>query len=1199
MADLWDDYAAGRTREEELDQIRPMVGPAEANQIGNVRHQEHLSLRQIGSALAGSSATKPIMDYVIRPIGAAIDAYEKVAGHFRGTLVGKPEKEATGEDITGLKDEQFTKQMEAELFDGPWYKAPLAAASIVAQRPKAAVNFAVEMATDPLNLALGAGVAARAAKGGVTAAEKAVGRSVSVDQAVATEKQATKSALQEQQKVSAQVQAGKEPGGPEPVLPKPGEQNTLESVNRDRHFDLAAADPNLKFEGAKTIPTNQIDLAHDMTSPEGVASALKYESKFKQGEAVDRLVLEQKPDGRYQPVSGNGRLAGAGRAGVTELHADVFVPKKGGVEVPKATPPQVTLTNTTDIKQTVLPGFGRSVRQKEGLPEPTGPDAYAVPDPAQQTMIFKKVMDVEDWHKRALVKLDLASHGDKDMTARARVLLDQHLVTPWSIKSGARLEPSAKSGFKPHEFKEQDYIAASAAVEASFAEDFSKFAKAYQANPSSAKLEELMVKLTGAKEVTSALMADAAKHGAALRAEKTRQRPVVQAMESMIKDLPPGTTPERMVEMFNSLSEPAQKSEFVKGLMGSIKGAKGNLLGIYLNSILSSTAGLGVFVGNFTAGAALLGTKLAEKRMAAMFSADILPNEAGIQAWSFVKSYSDLASAAYKNKKGLPLTETEAQVSKEFQERSKKAVARWRGEDPIRNISGPKLTGSDTVFEWGVDALTRVLNFPSFIIGNGDAILGFAVKQSAMEAAAYREAMFQAQAAQRVGKALSDKEFAKMVADRRQELMRNPDTKVMHEGNLTPLSQIGEHEADLINMMKEIRGGPIGGVIQAKTENSLAFRMLVPFFRVMYNSSAEAIYRNPVLGLVSPKNVSDFLAGGERRAMAMARVGMGAMVATSAAALTGAGVLVSDGPADPAMRRVYRMDQANKPGIHIGDTVIPYEKLGSQGQLLRTVANMAYMLPRIDNEDAARQWTLAISGTLASAFTDVRVAKDLHDLVGALSMRDEKGMVKFIEELPAKMVPYSSMLRQIVQQVEGHVTAAEGPLGNITNTIPGFNKIPYYNEAGELSEVPDWRSWSGLGKQFGWTPIPTTDPLKQQVYAQLEKDQNHITGPARTQSPHVQLPVDAYMELRRLYGNMEVGGKTVFQSLNELQSMPAFQKGTNGPNGSKQDMISSVTTAYKTAAWNTLLGQRENGQLKWKDLVDDVEKAQRFKAGRP
>lgn len=1198
MADLWEDYAAGRTREEELDEIRPLVSPQEANQIGNIRHQEHTSLRQIGAAIAGSGVGRPIMDYVIRPIGTAIDAYEKVAGHFRGTLIGEPSKEAKGSDLTGIQSEPFTKQMEEDLFDGPWYKAPMTAASIVAQRPRAALNFAAEMATDPLNLALGAGVAVRAAKSGTTAAKQAMERATAAEQAKTAEQTATKVTLQEAQKVSAQAQPAPATGSIEPVLPKPGSQNTLESVPRDRHFDLAAADPSLEFAGAKTIPTNQIDLAHALDTPEGVQSAFKYADKFQKGEAVDRLVLEEMPDGRYKPISGNGRLAGAGRAGVTELHADIFKPKKD-VEVPKATPPAVTLTNMTDVKQTILPGFGRSVRKKEGLPELEGPEAQKIPDPTQQTMIFAKIMDAEDWHARSVRMLESASHGDKEMTKRARVLLDQHLVTPFSIKAGARNPPAQKTGLKPSDFKEQDYIAASAAVEASFAEDFAKLAKAYEKNPSSEVLEQLMVKLTGAKEVTSALMADAAKHGAALRAEKTRQRPVVQAMESMIRDLPAGTTPERMIEAFNSLSQPAQKQEFLRGLMGHANGIKGNLLGVYLNSILSSTAGLSVFMGNFTAGAALFATRLAEKRAASLFSKDILPQEAGVQAYAFVKSYVDLAAAAYKNKKGLPLTEAEAQVSAEFKTRADRAVAKWRGEDPIRNISGPKLKASDSVYEWGIDAMTRILNFPSFVIGNGDAILGFAIKQSAMESAAYREAMMQAQAAQRVGKEMSSAEFSKLVADRRQELMRNPDAKVNIGGKMTALKELGESEADLINMMGEVKGR-IGGAIQAATENSLGFRALVPFFRVMYNSSAEALYRTPVLSLMSPKNVADYMAGGERRAMAMARVGMGGMLGAAAVGLTGAGVFVSDGPADPAMRRVYRMDQANKPGIHIGDTHVPYEKLGSIGQLLRTVANMAYMLPRIDDEQAAEQWSIAIMGTLASAFTDVRVAKDLHDLVAAASMRDSKGFLKYVEELPAKMLPYSSLLRQINQMAEGHIVASEGVLGTIKAMVPGTEKLAYYNEVGEISEVPDWRSWSGLKKEFGWSPIPTTDPLKKEVYAALEKDQVHITGPARTQAPHVQLPIDAYMELRRLYGSISPGGKTLFETLAEVQKSPMYQRGTNGPNGSKQDIISSITSTYKSAAWSELKRQKdENGNLKWRELVEAEERAIRFKAGQP
>lgn len=137
-----------------------------------------------------------------------------------------------------------------------------------------------------------------------------------------------------------------------------------------------------------------------------------------------------------------------------------------------------------------------------------------------------------------------------------------------------------------------------------------------------------------------------------------------------------------------------------------------------------------------------------------------------------------------------------------------------------------------------------------------------------------------------------------------------------------------------------------------------------------------------------------------------------------------------------------------------------------------------------------------------------------------------------------------------------------------------------------------------MQKAFGWTPEVHTDPMKKAVFAQLEKDKVHITGPSRTQSPHIQLPVDAFMELRNLYGNMKVGGKTLFESIQEVQRAAFYTKGTDGPQGSKQALISSVTSAYKDAAWASLLAQKENDRFKWQALREEWERAQMFKAGR-
>lgn len=1254
----YEGYAKGRVREDQLDQVRPLVGDEVADNIGNFQFIQEQTTGKFSQAF----------DYIAAPVKTALHWMHDTSSRFRGLIAKKKWEPATGADVTGLEQTPITHELQEELLHGPWYMQAFPGLAMVKQPSllKNTANWAAELATDPFMLAGSAGVGAKA----VLETGAALETKAAIEAVKAVEKAKIEKVTARQAQAKTEAPSSGEAGAsvaPSTSVPKP-----------DKYLDLFKADPSLEYVGRADVPTNRITLGHPVDDPAAIERAIQYGERYKAGEQVDDLVLVEGEQG-YETLSGAGRTIGLGRAGKETVGADIFRKKadknlspaekveqeevRNAVSTKKADDdawekhfeaiPEGVQRLDFDVEQSILPGFGRYVRQEQDkakiagaahLPAQQELDLAAegtqrvipgmqghadelarqakreakakqaevekkVPDRKQMGIIWKETINPEKLVEDARHFIDNASITDKQTLAAARQLLEENVVNPFSIAHkkgdvGFKLTKKQAEAL-PSGIPEQAYVAASAAVERSVVGRFDEIVEAFVKDPSPANLERAIIELANAKQVTARLSADAAERAAALRIESTRQAPEVQALEALIKDLPKGTTPERMMYAYRQLKTDAEKATFLKGLMGTKSGIKGNLLSLMLNSMLSTSAGVAVGMGNITAGAALFGTKLAERAMMSRFTNEVAHGEAGVMAYSFVKSYMDLMTSAFKLDKELNLRQ--GMVKKEFSARWENTMERFAGNDPYalrRNLSGRTIAAGDSWYSYAVDLLGYGMRVPSFMVGTTDAILGFAVKQANMEALAYREATMQAEAAMRLGKITNKSDFAKVVNTRREELLADTSQMVRSEGKLSSLNEIGENESALINMMKPIREGTIGAKIQGATEHSLGFRALVPFFRVQYHTAAEAVYRAPVVNMFNPKLVSDFRAGGELRAKAMAQTATGFALGAVTGVLAHNGVLVADGPADPEMRADYLIN--HKPGLNVGNTVIPFEKFGAIGNVMRFIANAHYMLPRLaDSEHFSSELTLAVSSILTSLVSDQRLNKDFSDLMSTLALRDGNGVLKWLEEAPTRMIPYQKLLSQIDRQIKGYTTVADGPWQKMLAALPGQTAgFKYYNEIGEVNQVPDWYSWEGMGELVGAQTNRANKPETNRVLETLAKHRVTVSGPARVQGPDIRLTLEEYMDLRRLYGSVKgPGGATMMQELEALTKNPSFlshngKPTTDGPYGLKQNLVDKVTSAYKKAAWNELLRLRtEDGKLKYPSLRTQIEAGTNWKLG--
>lgn len=857
--------------------------------------------------------------------------------------------------------------------------------------------------------------------------------------------------------------------------------------------------------------------------------------------------------------------------------------------------------------QLVLKGFGRYVRKSKGEAEPVGVEATRIPDRKQMKLLFEQTAESEDIIKKAASYIDSTRTTDPQTLAGARKLLDEGVVNRFSIGGKERAHGFQLTEAQRKEFEsypDQVFIVASAAVERAATEKYAKRVAEYLKHPGDAEREGMLVARAEAVRLTGALSRDATSRGSMLRAESARQAPEVQALEAIIKDAPAGASFDREAWLFSRLTNPEQQSAFLRQMNQTGQAVKRNLLTVYLNSLLSTTGGLAVGVSNFAAGATLFGVRTLERAAVSRFSdSGPVVGEASARMWGFVKSYQDLLTAEYKTRMAgasvTDLTSRQGRVMNEFETRMQKVAEKWTGTDPYakRAISERVVEKDQTWYTRAVDFAGMGMKIPGAVVGTVDAILGFAMKTAEMEAHALRDATKFVEWEASQGRIANKADIAKVINIKKEELLSKPDSLVVRHGKPTTLNEIGENEALLNTMMKDLPQGSVGGALYSKVEDSLAFRAFVPFFKPMYTTASESVARSPVFAAFTPRLYNRLKAGGEEAATAKAELATGVGLAAITTGFVASKILVPDGPTDPQARAMYKKAYG-EPGIHLpGREVIPFTKLGVLGNILASQAQMAYMIPRLaDHKNEQETLATAMASVFTALTSEGRMNADLADLTAMLASRDSAGIERWIAELPARTIP--KPVSQVAQQLSKETRIADNWYDRILIQIPGMKAgTVFVDELGVPTEVPDWHSWNGMSKAVGMKLNKEWPQEWQDTYKYLLDKQVTVTGPARIQGEGIPLSLDAWMETRKQFG----AGKFM-SDLKKLVDNPTFRNDsrmTDGPHGSRQALVTQLEAAYHKEAVAALRKIRtEEGNLKYETDVQQLDLAAAYKHGK-
>nr|ART39565.1 J437 [uncultured bacterium] len=167
----------------------------------------------------------------------------------------------------------------------------------------------------------------------------------------------------------------------------------------------------------------------------------------------------------------------------------------------------------------------------------------------------------------------------------------------------------------------------------------------------------------------------------------------------------------------------------------------------------------------------------------------------------------------------------------------------------------------------------------------------------------------------------------KAAKDRIDALMRLPTAEMMERANDFARYQTFQRPV-----------GDIAGGLMRAANNHPWLKLVVPFIRTPTNIVKYAAERSPVAPMLKDWR-ADFMAGGARRDLAIARSTMGTGLAMVVADAASKGLITGGGPLDENARGILRADGWQPYSIKVGDEWISYQRLDPLAMTLGVAAD--------------------------------------------------------------------------------------------------------------------------------------------------------------------------------------------------------------------------------------------------------------------
>ncbi|MFN4278303.1 MAG: hypothetical protein ACK4FJ_18575 [Ferrovibrio sp.] len=490
------------------------------------------------------------------------------------------------------------------------------------------------------------------------------------------------------------------------------------------------------------------------------------------------------------------------------------------------------------------------------------------------------------------------------------------------------------------------------------------------------------------------------------------------------------------------------------------------------------------------------------------------------------------------------------------------------------NISAANFGLEDTTIGGLVDALGTVIRLPTRLMSSQDELF----KQLAYRGRAFAMA---AREADNLGFKSGTPAWDRHVKKRVEEAF-TPDGMAKND---TALLQAQE-----VTFTQDLGYG-IGHDLQRFVGHHPGMRVILPFIRTPTNILRFTWQRTPGLNLLQKQWREDFMAGGERRAMAVAKATIGGALWAYAANLAMEGRITGGGPTDPDLKKA-KMETGWRPYSFVwqdenGKTqYTELNRLDPFGMFFGIAADMTEVMGHISDGDAGE----LVAGAATALINNLSSKTYLRGIMDtAMVVRDPiRSGQRWMYRQVGSYVP--SVLKGFND--DPHLREVRSSIDAIKARLPGYSKEvdPRRNILGEKVLVPPGMSVEGM------SPLATTewkaDSVLDELADQMQKHNRAIGMPSpKINGSDIDLRevklengYSAYDRLLELRGTVKIGGYTLRDRLEQVINSDRYRnKLTDGDinhDGSRLMTLTAVIGEYGKVAEHQLL--REQPELKQK-----------------
>lgn len=628
--------------------------------------------------------------------------------------------------------------------------------------------------------------------------------------------------------------------------------------------------------------------------------------------------------------------------------------------------------------------------------------------------------------------------------------------------------------------------------------------------------------------------------------------------EALDKMGAPSMPREKFVQILASIKSPQEMARLAQIAANPSKWDM--FLEYWINGLLS---GPQTHVVNALSNTATIAWGIPERAIAAMLSPSVRPSETTAMIGGVKDSIGDAWRLAWKAFK-----EEETQLG------------HTKMEGPSRAITGDalELTGLPGR---AVDLLGQAIRLPGRALLASDDFFKAIAFRAEVRALARRESL---RAVQESG--LSGRAAVTEMRKIESRILANPPEHI---------EQAAQEYAAYVTFTREL--GETGAKVQLALTTPIG-RIMVPFVRTPTNIFKFAGERTP-FALLSKAVREEIAAGGERRALALAKIGLGSMTMGYIGTLAAEGLITGGGPKDKVLRERLKETGWQPYSVRVGDTYYSYartEPLGSLIGLAADAADLMGQLPQRDAEYLAAALVVAIQRNVANK----TFVKGLAGSLNAVTSQDINVVQSFFEKELPTLLPYSTGMAQTARTVDPVMREVSSIMDAFKARVPGYSDtLPPHRD---LFSNPVLFQ-GGLGPDLV-SSIYSSKAVDDPVAQEIAKQEIPVGLPSK-QINRVPLTAEEYDAYSILAGSKPIiGGQTLHQRLEGLFQSDLYRRASSGPDGGKWQLIRQWVAAYREQAATMLMtghGVQEQLGTTYPELAAKIrakrqEEAMRFRA---